>query len=70
MPPPLEVESDNDSIIILSSEEEIATIPDTILTGNFKLNQSLSDTTGVTLAFIFENKYEMKDKIGICLKFA
>ena len=53
MPPPLEVESDNDSIIILSSEEEITTIPETVLTGKFKLDQSLSDTTGMALAFIF-----------------
>ena len=37
VPPPLEVESDNDSIILLSNEEEITTIPKTMLTGKFKL---------------------------------
>ena len=53
VPCPLEVESDNDSTIFLSSEEEITTIAETILTGKFKLDQCLSDTTGMALAFIF-----------------
>ena len=53
VPPPWEVESDNDSIILLRSEEEKTTIPETILTRKLKLDQSLRDTTGMALAFYF-----------------
>ena len=53
LPPPLEVESDKDYIILLGKKEEITTIPETILTRKFKMDQSLSDTTGMAKTFIF-----------------